>query len=82
MSGTHWVFWRDDKKTTVDIIPRQDMGGTTGGERESNIRIAVAWDPGRWPDGGPETPDLFWEFYLHEQVAEGYLAEVETKCQE
>lgn len=55
--------------------PNPDMGGTTGGERESNIRIACAWDPGIWPDGGPETPDCFWEYYLHEEVAKGYLKE-------
>lgn len=56
-------------------------GGTTGGEGERNIRIVFAWDPGRWPDGGPETPDVFWEYYLNEQVAGGYLQEV-VKCQE
>jgi len=59
-------------------VPTHVMGGTTGGERESNIRIVCAWDPGRWPDGGPGTPDLFWEYYLNEQVAEGYLSEAAT----
>lgn len=62
---------------TFPSISASDMGGTTGGERESNIRIAIAWDPGLWPEGGPETPDVFWEYYLNEQVAEGYLEEVE-----
>lgn len=47
-----------------------DMGGTTGGERESNIRIVCCWDPGRWPDGGPTTPDVFWEYYLNDNVIE------------
>jgi len=56
--------------------PAHDMGGTTGGERERNIRIAFAWDPGLWPEGGPETPDMFWEYYLTEEVAKGYLEEV------
>jgi len=63
-----------------DLLPPNscgDMGGTTGGEGESNIRIACAWDPGRWPDGGPSRPDLFWEYYLNEEVAAGYLYEVE-----
>lgn len=55
-----------------------DTGGITGGEKDRNIRIACAWDPGRWPDGGPETPDLFWEFYMNDEVAAGYL---EDTCQ-
>jgi len=58
----------------------RDTGGTTGGEGESNIRIACAWDPGRWPDGGPETPDCFWEFYTNDEVAGGYLREVEENA--
>jgi len=68
--------------TLPGVPPRTyGTGGTTGGEGESNIRIACAWDPGRWPDGGPESPDLFWEYYTNEEVAAGYLEEV-VRCQE
>jgi len=63
------------KQLPLPHIQSPDMGGIIGGERESNIRIVCAWDPGRWPDGGPQTPDLFWEYYTNDQVAEGYVHE-------
>lgn len=56
-------------------VAQPDMGGTTGGEGESNIRIAFAWDPQQWPEGGPpDPPDMFWSFYLNDEVIEEFYA--------
>lgn len=55
----------------------RDTGGITGGERDRTIRISFVFDPGLWPDGGPQAPDMFWEYYTNDEVAEGYLEEVE-----
>lgn len=64
--------------------PPRDTGGTTGGERErrlaeSNILAVWMWDGVQWPDGGPTEPDVFWTYWLRDEVVNAEVRRQESE---
>lgn len=57
--------------------PTHGTGGTTGGAADDNIRTVFVWNQGTWGPDGPPEAEVFWSYWLSDDIVDDQLENME-----